>query len=326
MPDYNIVLPSKPKITHEEGTKGVYEIEGLYPGYGHTLGNSLRRIILSSLPGAAITSVKIDGVDHEFSTLTGVKEDVLNIILNLKKVRFNMTVDEPQVIKLDIKGDKEVKAKDLTLPGQVEVGNPDEHILTVTSKDTHFVMEATIEKGLGYMPKEALSKEKVDIGMIALDATFTPVRRVNYEVENMRVGDRTDFNRLRLAIETDGTVSPKEALEKAIEIMIKQLKAIVGFKEEEPEPAELAEEIKEELKGEAEAMVEQPDDDVLKTRIEDLSLSVRTMKALGNSGIRTIGGLVRKGEEDLLDVDGLGAKGITEIKRVLSNFGLTLKQ
>jgi len=176
------------------------------------------------------------------------------------------------------------------------------------------------------MPKEALSKDKVDIGMIALDATFTPVRRVNYEVENMRVGDRTDFNRLKIAIETDGTVTPKESLERAIEIMIKQLKAIVGFKEEELETPEFADEIKEELKNEAEPNIEQPDDDILKTRIEDLSLSVRTMKSLNGAGIRTIGGLVRKTENDLLDLDGLGAKGITEIKRVLSNFGLTLKQ
>src|SRR3989344_9271184 len=214
MPDYNIILPSKPKITHEDGSKGIYEIEGLYPGYGHTLGNSLRRIILSSLPGSAITSIKINGVDHEFTTIQGIKEDVLNIILNLKKVRFNMTTDEPQKVILDIKGEGEIKAKNLILPGQVEVGNPNEHICTITNKDTHLVMEATVEKGLGYMPKEALSKEKVGVGTLALDATFTPVRRVNYEVENMRVGDRTDFNRLRISIETDGTISPKESLEK----------------------------------------------------------------------------------------------------------------
>ena len=325
MPDYNIILPSKPKITHEDGSKGIYEIEGLYPGYGHTLGNSLRRIILSSLPGSAITSIKINGVDHEFSTIQGIKEDVLNIILNLKKVRFNMTTDEPQKVILDIKGEGEIKAKNLILPGQVEVGNPNEHICTITNKDTHLVMEATVEKGLGYMPKEALSKEKVGVGTLALDATFTPVRRVNYEVENMRVGDRTDFNRLRISIETDGTISPKESLEKAIGIMIKQLKSVVGFKEEEPEQSQLAEDIREELRGETESQKNKHDDDILKTRIEDLSLSVRTMKALGSIGIRTIGGLVRKTENDLLDIDGLGAKGITEIKRVLSNFGLTLK-
>lgn len=325
MPDYNIVLPSKPKIISEEDNKGVYEVEGLYPGYGHTLGNSLRRIILSSLPGAAVTQVKIDGVDHEFATISGVKEDVLTIILNLKKVRFRLLTDEPQTVTLSIKGENTVTAKDLQTPGQVEVSNKDEYICTVTDKNTDINMELTIERGIGYMSKEMLIKDKVDIGTIAVDAIFTPVRRVNYEVENMRIGNRTDFNRLKLTIETDGTLTPKEALEKSIEIMIHQLKAIVGFKEEEepPTPEEISEELKEEVAQEGEQ--DKPDSDALKTRIEDLNLSVRTMKALSSGSIRTVGGLARKSEEDLLAIEGLGAKGVTEIKRVLSNFGLTLK-
>jgi DNA-directed RNA polymerase subunit alpha len=325
MPDYHIVLPSKPRIISEEDNKGVYEIEGLYPGYGHTLGNSLRRIILSSLPGAAITQLKIKGADHEFSTIGGVKEDVLSIILNLKKIRFRLLTEEAQTVSISVKGEKEVTGKDLKLPGQVEVANSSEYICSVTDKNASFEAEMTIERGIGYIPKEMLVKEKVEIGTIAMDAIFTPVRRVNYEVENMRVGNRTDFNRLKITIETDGTITPKEALEKSIEIMILQLKAIVGFKEKEEVSlsGEFSDELKEELA--LEAGREKPDADVLKTRIEDLNLSVRTMKALSNASIRTVGGLARKSEEDLLSLEGLGQKGITEIKRVLSNFGLTLK-
>ncbi len=324
MPESNIVLPSKPKAVKDEDSKGVFEIEGLYPGYGHTLGNSLRRIVLSSLPGTAITSLKIKGVDHEFSTISGISEDVLTIILNLKKLRFKMLSDEPQTITLSVKGEKEVTGKDIKLPGQLELHNADEHIATVTDSNTTLEIEAVVEEGIGYQSKESLQTEKVDVGQIAIDATFTPVRRANYDVENMRVGNRTDYNRLRLTIETDGSITAKEALEKSIEIMIHQLKAIVGFKEDEPvseitptEPSESEQEL-----------METPEDqeDILKTRVEDLNLSVRTMKALNTASIRTVGGLARKAEDDLLELDGLGAKGITEIKRVLSNFGLTLKQ
>lgn len=325
MPETQIMLPSKPRIISEEENKGTYEIEGLYPGYGHTLGNSLRRIILSSLPGAAVTSVKIDGASHEFSTLPGVKEDVIRIILNMKKVRFKMSTEEEQEVKLSVKGVKNVTAKDLVLPGQVEVANPDEPIATLTEKDAVLEMIATVEHGLGYVPREVLNKEKVDVGTIAVDGVFTPIRRVNYEVENMRVGNRTDFNKLRIFIETDGIISPREALEKSIEIMIRQLKAIVGWKEEEPadfyqnktSTSEMAE-----LEAEAKPKNQE---DILKTRIEDLNLSVRTSKALAMSSIRTVGGLARKNEEDLLDTPGLGEKGLQEIKRVLSNFGITLR-
>ena len=233
MLDHNVALPSKPKPVREEGFMGVYEVEGLYPGYGHTLGNSLRRIILSSLPGAAITQIKIDGVQHEFSTLDGVKEDVISLILNLKKTRFKVLSDEPQTVRLSVKGVKQVTAKDIEVGGQVEVLNPEQYICEVTDKGAELNIEMKIEIGLGYLPKEAIQKEKVEIGMIALDAAFTPIRRVNYEVETMRVGDRTDYNRLKITIETDGTLTPRTALENAIEVMIHQLKAIIGFKEEE---------------------------------------------------------------------------------------------
>ncbi len=314
---YKILLPSKPKIISEEDFDGVYEIDGLYPGYGHTLGNSLRRIILSSIPGVAITTVKIKGVDHEFSTIKGIKEDVVNIILNLKKVRFKTVNDEPQTLELKIKGIKEVKAGDIKVPGQVEVLNPDEHIATITDKDTELDIEIKIQKGLGFIPKEEFQKDKIEIGTIALDAIFTPLRRVNYEVENMRVGDRTDFNKLRISIKTDGSITPKETLEKSLYIIIEQLKAIVGF--EEPVV------VKEGKKKDSEDESKEVDAEFLKTRVEALNFSVRTTNALSKANIRTLGGLAKKKEEDLKDIEGMGAKGIQEIKKVLSNFGVTLK-
>ena len=323
MSEYNVTLPSKPRIVSEEEFSGTYEIDGLYPGYGHTLGNSLRRIILSSLPGAAITSVKIDGVQHEFSTMNGVKEDIVTVLLNLKKIRLSVLSDEPQTLSISVKGPKKITAGDITVPGQVKILNPEQYIADITDKNVTFTVEMVAEKGLGYVTREVLQKEKVDVGVIALDASFTPIRRVNYEVENMRVGDRTDFNRLRIFIETDGTLSPKEALEKSIETMIIQLKAIVGFKEEEIEiiPEVADGEVTDEKDGDEEG----EDKEFLKTRIETLDLSARTVNALTNANIRTVGGLARKKEDDVLSLDGLGQKGVQEIKRALSNFGITLK-
>lgn len=325
MPDYNVALPSKPKPVLEEGNLGIYEIEGLYPGYGHTLGNSLRRIILSSLSGAAITGLKIDGVLHEFTAMEGVKEDVIALILNLKKVRFALHGDEPQTLTLSVQGPALVTAANIANSLQCEVLTPEQYICEITDKKTTLTMEMTIEKGLGYLPKEMITKEKVDIGGISLDAAFTPIRRVNYEVEPMRVGDRTDYNRLKISIETDGTLTPRKALEDAIEIMIHQLKAIVGFKEEEVITESLP--TPEEIREEATPMQEEKVDmEFLKIRIDSLDLSARTLNALNNAGIRTLGGLVRKTADDLLDVEGLGEKGLQEIKRALSNFGVTLKQ
>lgn len=329
MIEYNIHLPSQPKVIREEENAGVYEIDGLYPGYGHTLGNSLRRIILSSLPGSAITSVKIDGVDHEFATIEGVKEDVVTILLNLKKVRIKMHTDEPQTLTLKVKGVKDVTAGDIEVPGQVEVLNKDQELFSVTDKNTDISIEFRVEKGIGYIPKETLQKERVDIGTITLDAIFTPIRRVNYEVENMRVGDRTDFNRLRLSIETDGIVGPREALEDAIEIMINQLKAVVGFQEETNE--EMIEAVRAEAESAQADMQEQEsvsteiDTEVLKTRIEELGLSSRTLNALSGANIRTVGGLVRKKEEDVLEIEGMGQKGLQEIKKELKKLGVGLK-
>ena len=322
---HNIVLPSKPKVIREEGTMGIYEIDGLYPGYGHTLGNSLRRIILSSLPGAAITKVKVKGVDHEFSSVAGVKEDVITVMLNLKRLRVKMITDEPQVLTLKGKGIKTLTAKDIEMPGQVELLNPDLHIAELTDKASDLDIEMTIEKGLGYVAKEILQKDRVDIGSISMDATFTPIRRVNYEVDNMRVGDRTDFNRLRITIETDGTLTPHQALEDSVGIMIAQLKAMVGWKEEEVVAAQKEAAESEGAIGADGAPKKELDMEFLKTRIDSIGLSPRTSKALTAANIRTIGGLARKKEVDILDIDGLGSKGIQEIKKVLSNYGITLK-
>ncbi|MFA6324679.1 MAG: DNA-directed RNA polymerase subunit alpha [Candidatus Paceibacterota bacterium] len=326
MPEYKIIMPSKPRIVLEEGDKGVFEIDGLYPGYGHTLGNSLRRIILSSLPGASITSIKIEGVSHEFSTIDGIKEDVIVMILNLKKVRFKMLSDEPQTVNLSIKGPKVITAADIKISGQMETLNPELYIAEVTGK-VNLNIEIKVEKGLGFIPKEVMQKEKVDIGTIAVDAIFTPIRRVAYEIEDMRVGDKTNHNRLRISIETDGTLTPREALSNSIEIMINQLKAIIDFKEPEEEIIKEKKVLKVEAK-EIEEEEKKGDDftDVLKTRTDSLDLSTRTLNALTNANIRTLGGLARKKKEDLFEVEGMGEKGISEIKKVLAKFGLTLKE
>ncbi len=320
MLETNVALPSKPRVVKEEEFQAIYEIDGLYPGYGHTLGNSLRRIILSSLPGAAVTHVKIDGVKHEFDTIDGVKEDVITILLNIKRIRLSLHGEGPQTITL--KADKAgiVTAGDITAPTQVEILNPSQPIAEITAKGISLNIEMTISHGLGYVPREVHQKEKMDIGAIALDAVFTPIRRANYEVENMRVGDRTDYNRLRLFIETDGTVSPREAMEKSIEIMIHQLKAITGFKDTADSEA-VALETKT-----TESEQTEIDPDVLKTRIENLDLSARTLTALEEASIRTIGGLVRKQKDDILSLDGIGPKGLQEIVDLLDKMGLTLSE
>lgn len=327
MSDLNILLPSKFTIVSEDETKGVYEIDGLYPGYGFTLGNSLRRIILSSLPGAAITSLKIDGVDHEFSTIDGVKEDVVTILLHLKQIRFQLNSDEPQTVKLDVKGPQKVTAGDITLPGQVEVLNKDLYLAEITSK-TSLSIEMTIEKGLGFIPKDIHQKNKNEVGVISVDAIFTPIRRVSYDVEDMRVGDKTNHNRLRITIETDGTITPKYALEQSITIMVEQLQAIVGHQIEARKPKiEIESDSNEE--GEDKKEIKDKEDneitDILKTRIDTLDLSTRTLNALAGANIRTVGGIARKKKEDLLEIDGIGDKGIQEIKRVLGEYGITLK-
>lgn len=311
----------------EEGNKGIYEIDGLHPGYGYTLGNSLRRIILSSLGGAAITSVKIKGVDHEFSTIEGVRDDVISILLHLRMIRFRLHTDEPQLVILDFKGPKLVKAGDIKTGGQIEILNKDLYIAEITGK-TNLNIEMTVEKGLGFRPKDEYQKTKNEVGTISLDAIFTPIRRVSYEVENMRVGDNTNYNRLRITIETDGSFTPREALERAIVIMIEQLHSILGYTVDlDAIKEEVIIEKKEEEVTEEEKLKQKEKEytDFLKTRIDSLSLSTRTLNALSEAGIRTIGGIARKKQEDILEIDGIGTKGIQEIKKTLGEYGITLK-
>lgn len=230
------------KKVSETDKEGVFEIEGLYSGYGLTLGNALRRVLLSSLPGAAITQVKIKGASHEFSTVEGVKEDMVEVALNLKKARFRIHTDEPQVLELRIKGEKIVTASDIKTNSQVDLITPDVHIATLTSKDAELDMEITVEKGLGYLPVESRKSDKLPIGVIAIDALFSPVVKVNFSVENMRVGERADYNRLRLIVETDGSITPSSALRKSSNILQDHFVKISGVEVKEVEASPVAEE------------------------------------------------------------------------------------
>lgn len=228
----NILLPKSPKIIKKGENRAIFEIENCYPGYGMTLGNAYRRVLLSSLPGAAVTSVKIKGVGHEFSTIPHILEDVIQIILNLKQVRFKLHSEEPTTLSLKVKGEKKVKASDIKLSSGTEIVNKDAHIATLTDKKAELDVEIEIYPGLGYAPVEQRKREKLPIGYIAIDAIFSPIKRANYEVENMRVGDRTDFNRLRIDIETDGSIAPEEAFQKAAQILVDHFSLFIKEKKE----------------------------------------------------------------------------------------------
>ena len=308
--NYNIVLPSYTKIVLEDGAKGVSEISNLYPGYGNTLGNSIRRILLSSIPGAAITKVKINGVSHEFSTLPGMKEDMIKLILNLKQLRFKLHGDESQTAILEAKGSKDVIGKDIKCPSQLEVINKDHHILSLTDKNAKISMEMKVERGIGFVLSEELAEGKVAVGDLVLDAIFTPVRRVNYEVENMRVGDRTDYNLLRISVETDGSISPKDAFLKAISIMKSQLEKIEMFDQGKVE-------------------VEESKNGGLRQgeiSVELLKLSQRTKNALLEAGISTASELALKSVDEILSMEGVGEKAVSEIKKALKGLGLSLRE
>ncbi len=304
-----IPLPLSPKIIEEKNNQATFEIEALYPGYGTTIGNSLRRALLSSLSGAAITEVKIKGIQHEFSTMAGVEEDVVSILMNLKQLRFKMHSDEPQKAQLTIKGEKEVTGSDFKLPSQIELINKDARILTITDKKTEVQLEIVVEKGLGYELVERRKKDKLAVGVIALDAIFTPVRKISYKVENMRVGDRINFDRLILTVETDGTITPTEAFVQASETLQNHYSLFAGtFKE-----------TKKQVKPKEEK------EDLTKTKVEDLKLSNRTVNALASGSIKTAGGLAKKDEKTLLELEGMGEKGIKEIKKALKKIELSLK-
>lgn len=244
-----ISLPTSIKNKKIKENHSVFEIESLHPGYGVTIGNALRRVILSSLVGAAVTEAKIKDAPHEFSTIPGVKEDVLNILMNLKQLRFKMHGDEPQMATLKVKGEKEALGKNFEFSSELELANPELHIATVTEKSTELEIEIKIEKGVGYEFQDD-PKNKKGIGVIGLDAAFTPIKRVNYIVENMRVGKRTDFDKVSLEVETDGTITPEDALGEALKILISQFSFLRDdffgaeeVKEEKPTKEAKAEEV-----------------------------------------------------------------------------------
>lgn len=313
-----ITFPTAVKIIKQEGNRGIFEIEGCYPGYGVTLGNALRRVLLSSLPGAAITSVKIKGIQHEFSTIPYVLENVVDIILNLKMVRLKTHSDQPIKIFLKAKGEKELKAKDIEAPSDVEIVSKDVHIATLTDKKAELDMEIEVKPGLGYEAIDIRKKEMVEIGRIPIDAIYSPVQKVNFDVENMRVGERTDFNRLRLEIETDGSISPTEVFIKSSQILVDHFKVFIDSLSQE-EKAETKEKREKAGKGREEI-------EAIKIKIEDMKLSSRTITALQEAGVKTAGGLTKKTEEALIDMKGMGEKGIKEIKKALKKISLALKE
>lgn len=312
-----ILLPSLPKVIQKGKNQAVFEIEGLYPGYGVTIGNALRRVLLSSLDGVAVTEVKIKGALHEFSTMPGILEDVTMILLNIKNLRFKIYEGDSQKVELKIKGEKEVKGGDFKMFPQIELVNPELHLATITDKNTELNIEIEIQKGIGYEPKEQ-RKMKISnaqtkssgsaIGTMSLDAIFTPIRNVNYQVENMRVGERTDFDKLSLQIETDGTITPEEAFYDASEILIKHFNLIFEGKSTK-------------LTGDKKTK----DLESTETSVEDLKFSTRTLNALLENNIKTVGGILNKSEESLSGLKGMGDKAISEIKRKLKKLGLELK-
>ncbi|MBU1292264.1 DNA-directed RNA polymerase subunit alpha [Patescibacteria group bacterium] len=319
-----ITFPNKPKIIEEKDNKAIFEISACYPGYGITLGNAFRRVLLSSLSGAAITGVKIKGIQHEFSTIPNVMEDVVQIILNLKQIRFKLHSQKAFKITLKVKGERKVQAKDIKTSSELEVVNKDAHIATLTSKKAELDMEIEVEPGMGYSPTEERKKGKIEIGKIAIDAIFSPVRKVTYSIENMRVGERTDYDRIRFNIETDGTVSPRNAFLKAARILVDHyiIFTQLGDKKKTKKAIVKTKKVIKKIKTIKTKSVK---DDAVKIKIEDLKVSARTISALEAAGIKTIAGLVRKNVADLEKLEGLGDKSVLEIKRSLGKLGLTLK-
>ena len=313
-----IPLPLPPKVIQKKKNQAVFEVEGLYPGYGVTIGNALRRVLLSSLQGAAVTEIKIKGASHEFSTLPGVLEDTIMILLNIKNLRFKIFEGEAQKVQLKVKGDGEVKGSDFKCPSQIKLVNPDLHIATITDKKTELEIEILVEKGVGYVPKDQVKKGKAEIGAISVDAIFTPIKNVNFQVENMRVGDRTDFDRLSLEVETDGTITPEEAFFEACDILIKHFNIIFEGNAGKELPAG-------KVSANVPADKEATETDVTKLIVEDLKLTGRTLNALTNNGIKTVGGIMKKSEKSLAELEGMGDKAISEIKRKLKKLGLELK-
>ena len=295
------------KTTREDGNKATFAIEPLYSGYGMTLGNSLRRVILSSLGGAAVTAVKIDSVAHEFSTIDGVKEDVVEVILNLKKVRFRVFSEEPQFLMLNASGKGVVTAGDIKTSADVEIVNPEQVIATLDDAKTKLGMEIKVEKGRGYVPVEHREGEKLEVGMIAVDALYSPVQRVRYNVENTRVGQVTDLDRLVLEVETDGTISPHDAVRQAAEILVEHFQVVAG------QPLGVSSAASDDEGA--------GDTGSSKLSIEEISLTPRTTNALINNDIKTVRDLMRLSDQELRELKGFGSKAYDEVKERLVELG-----
>ncbi|MCX6812701.1 MAG: DNA-directed RNA polymerase subunit alpha [Candidatus Berkelbacteria bacterium] len=289
-------------------TRSIFQIEPLYPGYGSTLGNALRRVLLSSMPGTAITSIKLEGVTHEFSAISHVKEDMIEIIMNLRKINFKSHSKGPVAIELSAKGPKTISAKNFKSSSEVEILNPEQHIATL-DKNAVFELEVTLEQGRGFLSTEERSVDKTDIGRINIDSVFSPVRLVNFKVENTRVGQMTNYDKIELEVETNGTVTPKEVLTKSANILVEHFAEIAEGKSESVLLPELAESA--DVEGEISKM--NP-----KTKVEELNLSARSVNALLMAGVKTIAGLRRMSDLKLSEVKGLGKKGFEEVKELIS--------
>lgn len=310
----------KPRIEitdlSQDGTYGKFSVEPLERGYGTTLGNSLRRILLSSLPGAAISSIKIDGVLHEFSVLPGVKEDVTEIILNLKNlaIKNNSDSPEPKIAYIDMVGEGEVKAGDIKVDADIEIMNPDLHIATLSGgAGSKLFIEMTITKGRGYISADKNKRPDQAIGLIPIDSLYTPVRRVNFVVEDTRVGQTTDYDKLTLEVWTNGTITPDDAVSLGAKILNEHLKLFIDLSDN----AKNAEIMVEKEEGKKEK--------VLELSIEELDLSVRSYNCLKRAGINTVEDLANKTEEDMMKVRNLGRKSLEEVLNKLAELGLSLK-
>lgn len=314
-----IPLPEKTKIKKEEENKADFIISGLYPGYGTTIGNSLRRVLLSSIEGAAITKVRMKDVDHEFSTMSGVREDAVNILLNLKGVHFRKFTEEPITAELKVSGEKEVTAADFDIPSQLEIVNGDHHIATLTDKKASLEMEVEVTHGVGYEPAEK-RESGAEIGSLNLDAVYNPVSKVSFKVEAMRVGERTDFDRLTLHVETDGRIGPEKAFKNAVEILKEHFSSIeIKPEEEKPETKEEEEEEAED-KEETEEEVDPSD-----VEVDKLDLTNRVKSILKENRIKTLAGLAARSEENIGEMEGIGPKSLENIKKALKKRDLSLK-
>ncbi len=297
----------KIKTISETKTEGVFEFDPLPKGYGHTIGNTLRRVLLTSLPGAAITQIKVDGANHQFSTIDGVKEDLVEIILNLKKIRINKHSQNPEVATIKIEGPGEVTGKDIITPSDLEVINKDQHIATLANKKTKLEIELIVENGVGYSPMEERQSSKV--GVIVLDALFSPVKKANMEVEETRFGGDTDLDKLVLKVETDGSIKPSTAVYNSAGILSEFFGKLSKW--------EISEEVEEIT--EITAPEQHHIDEIA---VDELPLQTRTVNALKKAGIDTLAQLSKKSDEDLSDIKNLGEKSITEIKKLLEKEGL----